>query len=287
MRSKKSIIEGIMSMLVSIKFQSTLPMAGAIFIGLALATGSLKINPWLFLGLYTIFGIGVSGGAHAINAVSDYSIDKIEHPKRPLPEGMLSKKVLMIWSSLLFCIGLLISLTIKGTFIYAAIDTLFAISYSLPGLELGKKWYSTYLLLALGYTLLPILGAFSAVRQPDMFVVKVAVFFTMIALLISPLKDIPDTRGDKKYGKTSLPVIIGEKNTVIICLTAAVSIAIGLTFALGFFKLIKFWRFVALAVVLFVPFIAFALSNLKRKMNFQLMEAYALLCQILFAWCML
>ena len=50
-----------------------------------------------------------NGGANAINDYFDYEIDKINKPDRPIASGKVSKKTALIFSAVLYTLGIVLA----------------------------------------------------------------------------------------------------------------------------------------------------------------------------------
>ena len=167
---------------------------------------------------------------------------------------------------------------------YSLIGLIFGILYSENKFKLGRKWYTSYFLLSFGYILIPILAGWLIIKDLNFFILKIAFFFTLIALPITSLRDISDMKGDRKYGKASLPVKIGIKNTILF--SPMFSFIIFLIFLVGFkfYLLRNFFKYLATIIILFIPLSFYILKNPKRKINFTILEVFGFLCEILFVW---
>jgi len=136
----------------------------------------------------------ISGAGNAINDYVDVEADKINRPKRPIPSGRVSKNSALIFSLLLFLIGIFLAGIINYvTFAIAIINSLLLIVYSthlqnkllLGNMSISYLVASGFLFggAALNNLLLPILLALLAVLS------------NMAREIV---KDLEDIEGDRK-----------------------------------------------------------------------------------------
>jgi geranylgeranylglycerol-phosphate geranylgeranyltransferase len=83
----------------------------------------------LFFAIIAVFFI--VGAGNVFNDYVDVEADKINRPKRPIPSGRISKKNALIYSLLLFAIGIIICGFVNTTcFLIALINSLLLVLYS-------------------------------------------------------------------------------------------------------------------------------------------------------------
>lgn len=275
-------LEKVWEYIKAMKLKSSLVILSGIFLGLSLGVGSLNVPIDKLLILYLIIGIGCSAGSQVLNHVFGEKIDKIEHPKRAIPSGKISKKGLFGFAIFLLIITLFSVFISKDIFVLALLGVILGILYSVPGFKFENKWYSSSILLSVGYILIPILSGFFIVRGFDLFVLDVALFFALIVLGISPLKDIPDVKGDKKHKKNTLPVKIGTKNTILFSCVFVIVVLFVYFFILDFYLIEEFLNYILTMAILLLPLSLYVFRNPKRKINFTLLEVYGFLSEVIF-----
>ncbi len=153
----------------------------------------------------------ISAGGYVMNDYFDLEIDRINKPERPLPKEMLSKKSALLFSLLLFGIGLVLSVLIKlPSFILAFISSFLLILYSAKlkkRLFIGNLTVSTICALAFLY------GGLVGSDFTLSFIP--AGFAYLFHLGREILKDVEDLKGDKSVDAKTIPIFFGEKKAFL------------------------------------------------------------------------
>lgn len=103
----------------------------AIFVGGLIVSPVLGIFIAEKIWLAMLAGFLISGAGNAINDYIDVEADKINRPKRSIPSGRISMKGALIFSILLFAIGIFLAGLINYvTFTIAVINSLLLVVYS-------------------------------------------------------------------------------------------------------------------------------------------------------------
>ena len=258
---------------------SSLVVVGSLYLGMVLGGGSLRVPLPPFL-LLCLVGAAVSAGSHALNMYFDLELDRLSHPDRPLPRGRLKGKRLLFLSLLLFSLSPLSLLLGPSVLLLTSLGVLLGLLYSLPPLPLGR-WYTSYPVSSLGYVFLPLLVGASSLSHLTGEVLAVALLFTLLSLLLSPLKDLKDRRGDERAGKPTLPVKLGTRRTFLFSLS-------GSFLTLLLFLLLNprgpwwFLSYLTCTATLLLPTLFFS-EGLLRRDPFWLVRLWALAAQLLFA----
>jgi geranylgeranylglycerol-phosphate geranylgeranyltransferase len=154
----------------------------------------------------------IAAGGNVINDIYDIELDKIVHPERPLPQGLItitsakyfyfglnlcSILILILTNYILFFIGLAVIILL---FFYASsFKKKFAISNVIISFLTGMTFVFA------GIT----------VNNIEMsFIPAIYAFF--INLIREIVKDTEDAEGDIKFGINSIPIILGLFKTKII-----------------------------------------------------------------------
>lgn len=274
------------SYLRCMKLESTLIIASGIFLGMALSGGSLQIPIGVFLALFFMGGV-LSGGVQALNMYFDREIDELVRPERPLPKGELDGGQVLRFSILLISIS--VSASIFWVALGGKISVLLCvlagaalgISYSVPPLSLGRKWYSAYPSASFAYVFIPIIAG-GSVFGLDQFTMTAALFFTALSIFISPLKDCSEVKGDELCGKKTLPTEFGIENTLRITLIGSASVVV--TFlSLGLLDFKKFFGYVSLIGFTFVLALLVTM-RIGRERVFEVARVFGFASQLIFAW---
>ena len=205
-----------------------------------------------------VFCIGA--GCHPLNDYFDYEIDKVVHPKRPLPSGLFKPTTGVYTSLIFFSISLVLS-SLINIFCFA-INLIGIALIFFYELSLKNKGLS-------GNILVAFTGALSfnygGAIVGDLFKPS---FFTLIAFFIffgrEIIMDVRDFEGDKHTRKT-LPALIGEKKAVYLG-SVMVVISIILLFMPFFFGLFGIWyELLAIPLALFTIYtISLSIYDLKN-----------------------
>ena len=164
--------------------------------------------------IYTlIIVVFYTGGANAFNDYCDYEIDLINRPNRPLSRGIINSNEAFIFSILMFLIGSLVALLLplKATIVSVGIALPLMIIYSLrlKGiLIIGNIVVS--MILGLSFI-------FFGLSHGNILPMIVPSFLAFgLTLLRELIKDIADIEGDKENNLKTLPIVIGEENSIFV-----------------------------------------------------------------------
>ena len=149
-----------------------------------------------------------------INDIYDLNGDKINHPLRPLPSGVISLKAALIYYFILLAVSLLLSLFISNlNFAVNLISVLmlYLYSYKLKRVALGGNLTVSLLTgLAFIYGGVTVNNIYNSIIP--------ALFAFLINLIREIVKDMEDAEGDMREGIISFPSKYGAKtakNTII------------------------------------------------------------------------
>ncbi|MDR0470273.1 MAG: UbiA family prenyltransferase [Nitrososphaerota archaeon] len=197
-----------------------------VFAACVAGAGLAIVDFWLVATLATLVGFLFGLASNALNDYLDIDIDKIAHPERPLPSGLLKPKTYLVFSIVMFggCFLLTYFLsTIAG--LAAFVMVLFA-SVLQIGYELGikKKKAAGNVLMGFQAALGFIFGGVIVGGLEATLVMAGSSFLAIFGREI--IKDIEDIKGD--VGRSTLPKIIGPKNAGIFA-SLLVVIAVGIS----------------------------------------------------------
>jgi len=197
----------------------TIPLAlMGVFIGGIVADSASYFSFDLFLAVVVAFFI--TAGSLIFNDYYDWKIDKVIHPKRPIPSGRLLPKEGLYFAILSFCITLILSYFINMVCFGIAVFSIGCIVLY-DGLFKNKG--------ILGNLVVAFVSAMSftfgsaAVGQPfSSLILSIMAFFIFLGREI--LMDVRDIGGDM-LARVTLPMQIGEKAaTYVGCIFLAVTI---------------------------------------------------------------
>jgi geranylgeranylglycerol-phosphate geranylgeranyltransferase len=149
-----------------------------------------------------------------INDIYDLNGDKINHPFRPLPSGVISLKAALVYYFILLAMSLLLSLFISNLNFAVnlfAVFLLYLYSYKLKHIALsGNLTVSLLTGLAFIYGGITVNYIYNSIIP--------ALFAFLINLIREIVKDMEDAEGDMREGIISFPSKYGAKtakNTII------------------------------------------------------------------------
>jgi len=204
--------------------------SNVIITGLTIFAGVLIFGKERFYVLNLALIAGVAGalidaGGNIINDFFDVEIDRVNKPHRPIPSGLISRGFAFILYLLATLSGLaLASLLNRVAFTIATISAviIFLYSFKLKRIPLLGNLTVAFM------TGLAFVFAGSVVKN-----FKEPIFPFIFAFMINLgreiIKDIEDVEGDLKAGVKTLPIVAGNKLSVIISCTV-LGILIPVTF---------------------------------------------------------
>lgn len=175
----------------------------------AFLLGGLDDTGRLVLLLLSV--LTVNGAGNVINDIYDLEIDRVNCPERPLPSGKISINQARIYIIGLFSVGIITSVFINWqTFIITTfIATPLLVGYSIwfkrmpliGNLVVSVMLGMAFIYVGAGYdnmtAMLPLAG--------------LAFGFTLIREIV---KDLEDQTGDLSQNARTLPILLGEKETL-------------------------------------------------------------------------
>jgi geranylgeranylglycerol-phosphate geranylgeranyltransferase len=193
-----------------------------------------------------------------INDIYDLNGDKINHPERPLPSGVISIKAALVYYSILLAVSLFLSLYISS--LNFAVNLLAALllylySYKLKRIPLGGN-----LVVSLLTGLTFIYGGIAVDNISNSFIP--ALFAFLINLIREIVKDMEDAEGDIREGIISFPSKYGvriAKNTI----TALCMLLILLSF-IPYINGYYGSYYIAVILLLVIPVLVYFLVSLMK-----------------------
>jgi geranylgeranylglycerol-phosphate geranylgeranyltransferase len=239
----------------------------AVYIGGIIAWNELVINKEIFLA--ALSAALIAAGGNIINDVFDVKIDRISHPKRPLPSGKMSINQAVFFYLIFSAVGIFLSEEINViTFMVAIFAFVLLFFYSccikkipllgnfIIGVMTGLAFiYGGVAVHKISYTLFPALFALLANFAREI------------------LKDIEDIEGDEAVGVATYPILFGIDSAVIMAkiTVAFLFVATLIAYFLNFYS--KTYLFLILFVDLALAYFLFALSEEPSKHELKKMSA--------------
>ncbi|MFC6725232.1 geranylgeranylglycerol-phosphate geranylgeranyltransferase, partial [Halobium palmae] len=181
---------------------------------------------------------------NAINDYVDADIDAINRPSRAIPRGAVSEREALAFSCLLFLAAVVCALQLPVSAILIAIVNLLAlVAYTkffkgLPGVGnvvVGYLTGSTFLFG--GFTVVDGMNTPFEFPTPPLGLLVLFGLAATATFTREAVKDVEDLEGDREEGLRTLPIVIGERNTLwlgFLAMATAVA-ASGLPYLVGTF----------------------------------------------------
>jgi geranylgeranylglycerol-phosphate geranylgeranyltransferase len=174
-------------------------------------------------------------GMYVLNDLVDADLDKSSGKKRPISSGQITKaqaRTFVIVTNAAGIILALITFNLPSIIIALAIVGI-GLMYSVPKICLKDRFVLKTASIAAASMLCLMLGSsyafnnpgtihsnhnyFSGVlNSPILICTYAALMSGSIIFITSLLNDLGDVEGDKAFGRRTIPVVIGKKNTVIL-----------------------------------------------------------------------
>lgn len=241
-------------------------------------SGNLNFNDVIVALLFTLFSMNF---IYSINSWSDWKIDKINKPFRPIPSGRIKPK-----QALIYCMFLLAGSIIFPFFVYNSLLTLLlfllmpviGVLYSVRPFRFKENIILSVISTSLILVIPSIVGYWindGATHNNTFFIGLFIFLFSVI-----PIKDIEDIKGDSAYNSQNWLHILGEKKLMILSLIGLSMNSI-LMILTGIDKFLKvFMIVISVSTILTVVF--FIRSRLKLSLLYRtiivisIFEAFAL-----------
>jgi 4-hydroxybenzoate polyprenyltransferase len=186
-------------------------------------------------------------GMYVLNDLVDADLDKSSGKKRPISSGQVTKaqaRIFVIATNAAGIILALITFNLPSIIIALAIVGI-GLMYSVPKICLKDRFVLKTASIAAASMLCLMLGssyAFNnsgmihntnnynyiggALSSPILICTYAALMSGSIIFITSLLNDLGDVEGDKAFGRRTIPVVIGKKNTVILTIIIAAAMIV-------------------------------------------------------------
>jgi 4-hydroxybenzoate polyprenyltransferase len=190
--------------------------------GAVTAYGAVPREAWSTeLILYPVIGLTMAavlnGASNALNQIYDLEIDRINKPKRPLPDGRLSLRDAWLFTWSAYAVALLLAwLVAPGgrheCFWIVLIATIITFLYSVPPARTKRLgiWANVTIAIPRG-VLLKVAGWSSVKTVMATEPWFIGAIFGLFLLGASTTKDFADMEGDARGGCRTLPIIYGVR----------------------------------------------------------------------------
>jgi geranylgeranylglycerol-phosphate geranylgeranyltransferase len=205
-------------------------------------------------------------GLNSINMVFDRELDKINKPLRPIPSGMVSVREAWAVGSILCLVSLFLGFATDLLFLLILVGfMLLFLLYSHPTTHLKRYFWSSTLNGAIFYGFVPFLSAWvvSGRSLPLIFLL----FFVGLVACVASIKDLEDMIGERQYEISSIPLIIGIKNTQYGIIFGMFLLTISI-FSLSFIKSINpMYSYPSLFSCIMIFFLFRRYTNINKELD--------------------
>lgn len=228
---------------------------------LIFSNGDEKLLKFSIIG--GIVGALIDAGGNIINDFFDVEIDKINKPKRPIPSGLISRKLALYLYILTTSLGIILS-NFLGLlpFLISLLSSvlIFLYSFRLKRLPLFGNFIVAFL------TGLAFIFAGSIAKNIKEAIIPM-VFALLINLAREIIKDIEDIEGDMKAGLNTFPIKAGIKKSIMLSsfILAILILLTPLPYMLGFYN--KHFILIVSAVDLGLIYVVISLFKDQTKIN--------------------
>lgn len=163
----------------------------------------------------------IAVGMYILNDLVDVDLDRANSKNRPIPSGWVSRK--QTWSFIILtnaaAVGMSIATLHLASIVLVLLMIILGILYSTTRIALMNRFVLKNIAIASFYVVCTMLGITSsygidiAINNPIIPFHTIAVSGIMI-FVCSIINDLGDTKGDKRAGRRTIPIVLGGKNTI-------------------------------------------------------------------------
>jgi len=185
---------------------------------------------------------GTALGIYFYNDICDLDDDivsgelgNLAPSSRPLGQGMISKRRMMVFSVIVSTFGLLFAALINLQVVLLQIAFLIiGLFYSTEPIRLKKRFLFKQMTIALG-GVIACLSAGLAIGSISGYLIYLTIIYVVIVFGINPLVDLRDMSGDRATGIRTIPVVWGPEFTIKLALATFAAMII--SFIVGFYRI--------------------------------------------------
>ncbi len=199
---------------------------------------------------------------YTFNDLTDVSVGEINANDRSRAVVGLGKRKAALTVALFSALGLALSLSLNYLCVLVTLlGDLVGFAYSLPYLRIKDRFLVKTLTIGVGGMLSSLFGGLAATGVASRGTFLPALLFFVFVFVTSPINDLADYAGDKANGRRTIPIVVGQRATVILALLVSVTPAMVtlLTFRAFGYNVLAFPLMAALAgtsVLLLRPLLA-------------------------------
>ncbi|MCJ2511777.1 MAG: UbiA family prenyltransferase [Candidatus Thermoplasmatota archaeon] len=238
-------------------------VAGLVAVGYSVLEHAALVNLALACSAVFLF----VGAGNTLNDYYDYDVDKVNHPERPIPSGLIARGNALTLAVILFVSTFLLGLLINlESLAVVSISAVVMISYERKTKRKGFLGNLQISWLVGGLFLFGGIAVYDNEAEALLRVTALAALAFLSTLGREITKDIEDLRGDRD--RTTLPMSLGPGRSANLArLFYAIAIVLSLVlFFMGTFGL-SYLVFVLLADIVFIVSMAFISGNPSLSSN--------------------
>jgi len=183
-------------------------------------------NPGIMASaLATFIPVLAWAGGQVFNDYFDAEIDTQKHPNFPIPSGMISKKMAVIYGISFYLASLLLSALASIYCIFAcSLAILFSYIYGYEG-KFKRKGFRRNLCFGLAVAMCVLIGS-TIMGNASILIITVMTIVVLIYTSDNIIGRLPDVKLDRQMGIQTLPLQIGIKPAAGIALMLTVAAAV-------------------------------------------------------------
>ena len=169
---------------------------------------------WLVLITYTL----LMSSVYVVNQIIDKESDKINEKLFLLPYEIISVRNAVIVAVLLAVLSLILSFFLGGfvLFLLYLLSLILGLLYSLPPFQLKGRPFLDFVVNGLGYACIALLVGWYTAEKLTLHTLIVSFGYFILVCAIFINTTLPDIPGDKKTGKITTGVFLGNKLSLIL-----------------------------------------------------------------------
>jgi len=208
--------------LVKSRFMRASVYTWATCVAVALSTGGIPDLLIIFLSALSTFLISLA--VYIFNDMTDQEVDKINAPNRPLTLHSVKKTDAITLILMLNLVGIAIGYWLGPlAFLVTVAELLLGITYSVKPFSFKDRFLVKTFAIGAGGMLASIFGGVATSNNLNGSVIYAASLFLTFLFVTSPINDLADYVGDKAQGRRTIPIIVGQKNTVRLAIIVSIA----------------------------------------------------------------
>lgn len=246
----------------SFRIYNTRSMILFYLLGLKLSN-SLNLNQDTFkISLALIFSYAF---ASLINYREDVKIDNENKKYNPFIENKYLKNEISLFTILFILFSLILCITTGKVFNFFGIGLILFLgyAYSKPPLKFSHNPLAKILSMSLTYVYIPSFMGITSGNSEKSSIIFILILGTIYASWL-PYGDIKDIRGDQKYKKSTLAILLGVKKLTAVCFLLSLTCISFLFFQQNYLKF-KFPPLVMMIILIIQLFFIFKPYSVSGK----------------------